>query len=288
MNLRRRRLLVILGTAGRTWRQADRARRRAIVVVGRPVVAARGMWDGFVDWFNGLGLSENTILLAFAVAVGRRRRAGRGGLLQADRRRLQRCSTAGPGTFLAAIRLPGLSAAGDRRGVRGGLGHHAALRAGTRRAQRARRPARGGAPGRPDSRPPGARADGGERGHDRRRRLGRQRGPGRRAGLHLRLVAGPDLPLRVRAASRRWWAPARRRPSRRRSTRRSPGPSSRSRRSSARSRRARSPPVVVSSVLAAVVSRAVFGNHPAFPIPVEYGYTPRRARSCSSTRCSAS
>lgn len=31
-------------------------------------------------------------------------------------------------------------------------------------------------------------------------------------------------------------------------------------------------PVVVSSVLAAVVSRSVFGNHPAFPIPHEYGY----------------
>ena len=33
------------------------------------------------------------------------------------------------------------------------------------------------------------------------------------------------------------------------------------------------PPVVVSSVVGAVVSRAVFGNHPAFPIPQEYGYT---------------
>ncbi|MHB1861600.1 MAG: chloride channel protein [Gemmatimonadaceae bacterium] len=31
-------------------------------------------------------------------------------------------------------------------------------------------------------------------------------------------------------------------------------------------------PVVVSSVVAAVVSRAVFGNHPAFPVPQEYGY----------------
>ena len=31
-------------------------------------------------------------------------------------------------------------------------------------------------------------------------------------------------------------------------------------------------PVVVSSVIAAVVSRSVFGNHPAFPIPKEYGY----------------
>jgi chloride channel protein, CIC family len=52
-----------------------RARRRLVrlrgsAVVGRPVVAARGVWDDFVDWFNGLGLSENAILLAFAVAVG--------------------------------------------------------------------------------------------------------------------------------------------------------------------------------------------------------------------------
>jgi len=33
------------------------------------------------------------------------------------------------------------------------------------------------------------------------------------------------------------------------------------------------PPVVVSSVVAAVVSRAVLGDHPAFPIPREYGLT---------------
>jgi CIC family chloride channel protein len=31
-------------------------------------------------------------------------------------------------------------------------------------------------------------------------------------------------------------------------------------------------PVVVASVIAAVVSRAAYGNHPAFPIPTEYGY----------------
>lgn len=31
-------------------------------------------------------------------------------------------------------------------------------------------------------------------------------------------------------------------------------------------------PIVVSSVVAALVSRAVFGNHPAFPIPRQYGY----------------
>ncbi|MEO5826303.1 MAG: chloride channel protein [Gemmatimonadales bacterium] len=32
------------------------------------------------------------------------------------------------------------------------------------------------------------------------------------------------------------------------------------------------PVVVVASVVAAVISRAVFGNHPAFPVPVEYSY----------------
>lgn len=32
------------------------------------------------------------------------------------------------------------------------------------------------------------------------------------------------------------------------------------------------PPIVVASVIAAVVSRAFLGNHPAFPLPVEYGY----------------
>lgn len=32
------------------------------------------------------------------------------------------------------------------------------------------------------------------------------------------------------------------------------------------------PPVVVASVMAAVVSHAFFGNHPAFPVPTEYGF----------------
>ncbi len=36
------------------------------------------------------------------------------------------------------------------------------------------------------------------------------------------------------------------------------------------------PPVVVSSVVAAIISHAFFGNHPAFAIPVEYGFTLRR------------
>src|SRR5690606_34205149 len=33
------------------------------------------------------------------------------------------------------------------------------------------------------------------------------------------------------------------------------------------------PAVVVSSAVAAMTSRAVFGDLPAFPVPVEYGYT---------------
>src|SRR6185312_5908713 len=32
-------------------------------------------------------------------------------------------------------------------------------------------------------------------------------------------------------------------------------------------------PVVVASVIAAVVSRGIFGNHPAFPIPAQFGYS---------------
>jgi H+/Cl- antiporter ClcA len=57
-------------TGLRTWRRANLAGHRAIVVVGRPVAAARGVWDDFVDWVNALGLSENTILIGFAVVVG--------------------------------------------------------------------------------------------------------------------------------------------------------------------------------------------------------------------------
>ena len=47
------------------------------------------------------------------------------------------------------------------------------------------------------------------------------------------------------------------------------------------------PPVVVSSVVAAIVSRTFFGNHPAFPIP-EDTVTATPWRCWSSFRCSAS
>lgn len=35
-----------------------------------PVNAAQGAWDDIVDWFTGLELSENSILLGFAVVIG--------------------------------------------------------------------------------------------------------------------------------------------------------------------------------------------------------------------------
>jgi hypothetical protein len=43
-----------------------------------PVNAAQGAWDDAVDWFNGLELSENSILLGFAVVIGL---AGAGGVI---------------------------------------------------------------------------------------------------------------------------------------------------------------------------------------------------------------
>jgi hypothetical protein len=35
-----------------------------------PVNAAQGAWDDAVDWFNGLELGENSILLGFAAVIG--------------------------------------------------------------------------------------------------------------------------------------------------------------------------------------------------------------------------
>ena len=38
--------------------------------LGRAFLRTRGRWHRFVDWFDGLGLGEDTILLAFGVAIG--------------------------------------------------------------------------------------------------------------------------------------------------------------------------------------------------------------------------
>ncbi|HSL71429.1 MAG TPA: hypothetical protein VK864_14375, partial [Longimicrobiales bacterium] len=44
------------------------AQLRGALGRGRP--GATSIWNRFVTWFNALELSENTILLAFSVAVG--------------------------------------------------------------------------------------------------------------------------------------------------------------------------------------------------------------------------
>lgn len=48
-------------------RQLPRPARRLVYAPGR---LASGVWDQFVDWFNGLDISENAVLLGFAVLVG--------------------------------------------------------------------------------------------------------------------------------------------------------------------------------------------------------------------------
>jgi len=50
----------------RLKRLAARARRTTY----GPVNAAQGVWDDAIDWFNGLGVDENTILLGFAAVIG--------------------------------------------------------------------------------------------------------------------------------------------------------------------------------------------------------------------------
>lgn len=63
----------------RRWRtELRRLAVRARRTTYGPVNAAQGAWDDFVDWFNGLELSENSILLGFAVVIGL---AGAGGVI---------------------------------------------------------------------------------------------------------------------------------------------------------------------------------------------------------------
>ncbi len=267
----RRRLLRLWGTAGTTWRHARSARRRAIVVVGRPVVAARGMWGRFVDWFNGLGLSENAILLAFAVAVGVAAALGVVGfykLIDAAYTVFYRW----PGTFLSRSDFlayrPLVTAAGFAAAWaimrRFGQGHDG-LNVPDVQLAVARR--RGRIPARPALARTAASA----------------------VTIGAGGSAGSEGPVTVLgSAFGSWLGAIFRFESGRVSTLVGAGAAA------AISAAFNAPlagaffaleeilgsfaagafsAVVVSSVLAAVVSRAVFGNHPAFPIPVEYGYT---------------
>jgi CIC family chloride channel protein len=60
-----------LAEARRRWRrELSRLAARARRTTYGPVNAAQGVWDDLVDWFNGLEINENTILLGFAGVIG--------------------------------------------------------------------------------------------------------------------------------------------------------------------------------------------------------------------------
>ncbi len=55
----------------RRWRlELKRLAVRARRTTYGPVNVAQGVWDDVVDWFNGLALNENSILLGFAAVIG--------------------------------------------------------------------------------------------------------------------------------------------------------------------------------------------------------------------------
>jgi chloride channel protein, CIC family len=253
------------------WGRANRTRRRAIVVVGRPVVAARGVWGRFVDGFNSLGLSENTILLAFAVAVGVGAALGVVGfytLIDGAYAVFYRW----PGRFLSRADLlayrPLVTATGFaaawaimRRFAKGQDGltvPDVQLAVVRRRGRIPARPALArtaasavtiGAGGSAGSEGPVAvlgSAFGSWLGTIFRFEPGRVStlvGAGAAAAISAAFnapLAGAFFALEEILGSFAAGAFS---------------------------------AVVVSSVVAAVVSRAVFGNHPAFPVPVEYGYS---------------
>ncbi len=252
-------------------RSARGARRRAVYVVGRPAIAARGAWYDFVEWFNGLGFSENAILLAFAVAVGLGGALGVVGFYK-----LIDLAFAvffrWPSTFLSRTELlayrPLLTAAGLTTAwlvmQRIGRGHDG-LNVPDVQLAVARRG--GDVPARPAVARTAASAitigSGGSAGSEgpvavlgsaigswlsRVFRFDASRatvlvGAGAAAGISAAFnapLAGAFFALEEILGS-----------------------------FAAGSFSA----VVVSSVIAAVVSRAFFGNHPAFPVPTEYGYT---------------
>jgi hypothetical protein len=227
-------------TGLRTWRRANLAGHRAIVVVGRPVAAARGVWDDFVDWVNALGLSENTILIGFAVVVGVGGALGVVAfykLIDAAYGLFYRA----PETFLSRsdflawrplVTATGLAAAWAcyrrfGKGIAGLNVPDVQLRVARHGGRIPGRPALARTAASALTTAPAAR------------RAARDRWPcWGRLSAHGWVASSGSSP----AGSRPWWGPAPPRPSRRPSMRRWRAPSSRSRRSWARSRPAPSRP----------------------------------------------
>jgi CIC family chloride channel protein len=263
------------GHARMLRRRRARARlRRAVRTAARGTARARLVWNAFVGWFNALELTENAILLIFAVVIGL---VGAGGVILFYRAIDLAYTVAFRwtgdvlGTGVRAVYRPAITALGvtaawamvaSLRGRQGGENVAALQLAVARRGGRiAARPALVrtaasavtlGAGGSAGSEGPVA-VLGATVGSmlGRAFRFDAERikvlvGAGAAAGISASFnapLAGAFFALEEVLGSLAVAA---------------------------------FPPVVVSSVVAAVVSRAVLGDHPAFAIPVEYGFTLRR------------
>ncbi len=236
-----------------------------------PVNVAQSAWDDVVDWFNGLAFSENSILLGFAVVIGLAAAFGVIGFyklidvaheafftwptsfLPALGQLAYRPILTGVGAIAAwytmrrfapghdGLTIPDVQVAVVRRG--GKISTHAAL---ARTAASVITIGSGGSAGSEGPIAVFGAAVGSRLGRAFRfsgSRTGILVGAGAAAGISAAFnapLAGAFFALEEILGSFSIGAFA---------------------------------PVVVSSVVAAVVSRSVFGNHPVFPVPFEQGYT---------------
>lgn len=248
--------------------------RSLVARVREGLAAAREGWGAFVTWFNGLGLTENGVLLGFAVAIGL---LGGGGVVLFYRlidlafAVFYRWTGEVVGREVLAVYRPIITALGFMaawamiRGLRGKAGGEnvAAVQLAVAR-QGAEIPARVGlvrtaaaavtlgAGGSAGSEGPvavlGATVGSwlGKAFRSDPARMPVLVGAGAAAGISASFnapLAGAFFALEEVLGSLSV---------------------------------ASFPPVVVSSVIAAVVSQAALGNHPAFPIPMEYGFALKR------------
>ncbi len=251
----------------RSFLNPRRVTRRALLSVG-------GAWGGFADWFNGLGLSENAILLGFAVAIGATAALGVVGFYRLidlafdgfwrwPIEHLPRIGFAAYRPMLTAVgfvvawwimrrfgrgndglTVPDVQAAVARRG-----GHIPVRPAIARTVASAVTLGSGGSAGAEGPVAVLGATVGSFLGRMFRFDVSRVRvlvAAGTAAGISAAFnapLAGAFFALEEIVGSLAAGA---------------------------------FPPVIVSSVVAAVVSRAFLGNHPAFPIPAEYGYALQR------------
>ncbi|HRZ10320.1 MAG TPA: chloride channel protein [Gemmatimonadales bacterium] len=248
-------------------RLAARARR----TTSGPVNAAQGVWDDVVDWFNGLEFNENGILLGFAVLIGVGAALGAIGFYKlidlAHRVFFSLPESLLPSLGLLAYR-PVLTAAGavvawyiTARFARGNDGMNIPD------LQRAVLRRHGEIPTRPAVARTAASAvtigSGGSAGSEGPVAVfgaliaSRLSALFRFSGNRTRILVGAGAAAGISAAFNAPLA----------------GAFFALEEILGSFSTAAFAPVVVSSVVAAVVSRSVFGNHPVFPVPLAEGYT---------------